>query len=222
MKNILILDTETTGVDPKVDAVIEVGCILYSVEHVTPIEYYAALIRHDSNAAESINRISIASLADARPAPVAWERVQILAEKADAIVAHNAPFDFGFSPVGIREAAPWICSMSDLAWPKQGQSRSLVSLTLDHDLGIVMAHRALSDCDMLARLFTRAHELGCDLSAMLARGLRPKALFQAIVSFDDKDKAKAAGFQWEAPTKRWLRTMAIEDAAALPFRTVQA
>ena len=222
MKRVLILDTEATGLDPKVDAVIEVACILYSIEHATVIESYSSLIRATDNAAEAINRIPPAALVGAEHPDAVWARVMVLTDTADAIVAHNAEFDRGFVRDRLRDALPWVCSRSDLTWPKQTKpGPSLVSLALEHDLGVATAHRALADCDLIARLFTRAAELGADLRAMLARGMRPKAEFIALVSFDDKDKAKAAGFQWDAQRKQWKRRMAVEDAAALPFRTQQ-
>ena len=222
MRRILILDTETTGLDPKVDSTIEVGCILYSVEHAAPLEYFASLIHAETNAAESVNRISVDMLRDAPQGDDVWPRLFKLAARADAIVAHNATFDRGFVPAMFRDLRPWICSKDDLRWPKQTkEGASLVSLILEHDLGICMAHRALADCDMLARLFTRAAELGADLSAMLERGMRPKAEFAALVSYDDRALASTAGFRWNQPgrEKQWTRTMAIEDAAALPFQT---
>ncbi len=76
----------------------------------------------------------------------------------------------------------------------------------------------------MARLFTRARELGADLEAMIAKGLRPRALFEvADRGFDANrnEHAKAAGFRWVPERKSWERTMAIEDAAGLPFRTRQ-
>jgi hypothetical protein len=60
-----------------------------------------------------------------------------------------------------------------------------------------------------------------DLEAMLARGLRPKARFTvAERGFDEARNAlvKANGFTWDASRREWSRTMAIEDAEALPFR----
>lgn len=220
MKRILILDTETTGLDPTKDHVIEVACILYDVEHATAIESFSSLIEHDGNPCENINRIPPAALRFA-PDPVSvWLAVEMRAGEADAIVAHNAEFDRGFVSPKMRDHRPWICSKTDICWPKQThEAPSLVSLALEHDLGVAVAHRAMADCDLLARLFTRARELGADLDAMLVRGLRPKVLLQALVSFDDNHKAKAAGFQWDAPTKRWLRRMVAEDATALPFAT---
>lgn len=78
------------------------------------------------------------------------------------------------------------------------------------------------DVDMLGRLFTRAEEMGSDLEAMLTRGLRPKALFEAVLPYDRRDEAKEAGFRWNDPIPRaWTRRMAIEDAALLPFETRQ-
>ncbi len=220
MKRILIIDTETTGLDPAVDKAIEVAAILYSIEYATVIAAYSSLMRNDGNAAESINRIPAAALADVPAWDHAWSPIGGMLATAGAIIAHNAEFDRGFVPRDLLEALPWVCSKNDLEWPKQEKpGMSLVSLALAHDLGVATAHRAMADCDLLARLFTRSRELGADLGAMLARGLRPKASFVALVPFERKDEAKAAGFQWDAAKRQWLRTMAIEDAAALPFPT---
>lgn len=222
MERVLIIDTETTGLDPKVDAVIEVAVVLYSIEHATTMTSYASVLRADGNAAEAINRIPPAALADAPEPAIVWARVAALAAQADAIVAHNAEFDRAFVPSALPTVKPWICSKHDIVWPKQTKpAPSLVALALEHDLGVAVAHRAMADCDLIARLFTRARELGADLRAMLARALRPKADFVALVSYDDREKAKAAGFRWEAATKSWLRRMAIEDAQALPFKVRQ-
>lgn len=222
MRNCLIIDVETTGLDPAVDRVIEVGVVLYSVTHGTVLESFSSLLVGEGNAAEAINRIPEAALADGRDFDDAWMHVNALAADAGAIVAHSAEFDRSFSPIALRTQLPWVCSKNDIAWPRQQQpGQSLVSLALAHDLGVAVAHRALADCDLIARLFTRSRELGADLGAMLTRAMRPKATFVALVPFERKDEAKAAGFTWAADRKQWLRTMAIEDAAALGFATRQ-
>lgn len=220
LEQVLILDTETTGLDPSKDRVIEIGAILYSIKHATAVRSFSSLVHADENPAQAVNRIPVEALRCAPHADVVWREVWALAEQASAIVAHQAEFDRTFSLPALRDLRPWVCSMADLRWPKQTRpAPSLVALALDHDLGVACAHRALTDCELIARLFTRAAELGTDLAALLARGLRPKADFVALVSYDDREKAKAAGFQWEPVTKQWRRRMAIEDAAALPFQT---
>lgn len=220
MKRILILDTETTGLDPLRDACIEVAAILYDLEHASPIESYASLIRAGSNAAEAVNAIPAALLEGAPPADDVWPRVEALAKRADAIVAHRAEFDRGFVHRAVRDAAPWVCSKFDLEWPKSTRvGDGLVSLALSHGLGVSSAHRAMTDCDTLARLFTRVHETGVSLPRMLSRALRPKVRVIAVVSYDDRDKAKSAGFSWDPAKKEWGRTMFVDDVAALPFKT---
>lgn len=227
--NVTILDTETGGKDKTTAEVIEVGVILYSLDHFTALESYSVLLRCAGQPAESerINGIPSAALPFGRDAAEAWAIVRRgFLERSKAVLAHGAEFDKGFTPPELRALRPWICTNEDISWPLEGGSRALVALTLAHGLGVEAAHRALCDCNMIARLLTRCHEMGHDVKAMLRRGLRPKAKFQALVSFDDKDKAKEAGFRW-LPDERnpggkniWVRTMAVEDAATLPFRTV--
>lgn len=223
MKRIALLDTETSGLEPAADRVIEVAVVLYSIEHATVIESFASLIAAPGNPCEAINRIPPAALAEAPPEAIVWARAAALIEQAEVIVAHHAAFDQAFVPAPLPTLRPWVCSKEDLRWPKQTKENpSLVALALEHDLGVATAHRALADCELLARLFTRARELGADLDAMLARGLRPKAEFVSLAPFEVKDVVKAHGFTWFPDRKEWRRRMAIEDAAALPFRVRQA
>lgn len=134
---------------------------------------------------------------------------------AGAIVAHNADFDRQWFP---DLGKPWLCTMSDFKWPlatKDGGS--LIHLALDHGIGVSSAHRALTDCQLIAALFDRMD----DLPGMFAQAMRPKAVFRALVSYDDRELAKQAGFKWDGVTKQWTRRMAIEDAALLPFPTAK-
>lgn len=226
LTQVLVLDTETTGLDPMTGRCIEVAAVRYSLLHFCVIEAYSSLLWGPaSNLMEKVNHIPEKSLPCGDSAEAVWGGVSGMASTCDAILAHNADFDRQWVPNDpVRCAAllelPWICTCSGVTWPNQDKENgSLISLALAHGLGVVDPHRALSDCLLLARLMTRCHELGHDVQAMLEQGRRPQAMFQAIVPFDDKDLAKAAGFKWEASTKRWIRKMAIEDAGKLGFPT---
>lgn len=225
MQNVLITDTETDGTHEGA-VCIEVAAILYDVNHGAAIRSFASLIRAESNAAEPVNRIPATMLADAPTPDTVWPFILKMASKAEAICAHGADFDRRFVHPFLLDK-PWICTMNDLTWPRaQKPGESLVKLALAHDLGVSYAHRALADCDLLARLLTRVREMGADLQAFLARGLRPKALFVvADRSFDPERNAKCklAGFGWDKPEapRQWSRRMAIEDAPALPFAVQQ-
>ncbi len=219
-KRILILDTETTGLDPKTHSVIEVAACLYSVADASPIDWASWLICHPTNEAEEINRIPVSLLAQGHQAKDAWDALEALAESADAIVAHRAEFDRGFVSSKLRDMKPWICSKFDIEWPKGNLGDHLVHLALAHGVAVVSAHRAMADVDTLVRTF-QAAALIQDTGPMLVRASRPKVLVQALVSYDDREKAKAAGFSWEADRKRWTRRIAKEDVAALGFRTAE-
>lgn len=228
IKRILLLDTETTGLDEKATC-IEVAAATFDIEHAAVLRAFSSLIHAEANEAEATNRIPAGLLRLAPDADRVWKTVTYLADTVDVIVAHGADFDRRFVPQDVHRARPWVCSMEDIDWP-QGEKtvdgiakkQSLVALALAHGLGVSHAHRAAVDVDLLARLFARVAELARfnmapGLQALLHRGLRPKARFQALVPFERKDEAKSRGFVWEPETKRWLRSMAIEDVAALPF-----
>jgi len=247
LNTVLVLDCETTGLDPQTDRVLEVAWAVYSVDHVTTVLSASTLVNGaESNPAEDVNGISLeACRAHGVPMVKVLTRLAILLTSVDAVVAHNAPFDLGFlqaeagriagctPAVDLAAAAPWICSQEDLTWPRQTRERSsLVSLALEHGLGVAHAHRAGADVELLTRLFDQVAQTGILMvdgggqgygglfgtaarRHLLARGLRPKALFQSTLPFERNEEHKARGFKWDAPTKRWLRRMAIEDAAAL-------
>lgn len=226
IRRCLILDTETTGLDPAKDSVIEIGAVLYSVEHATTLIQVSTLTHAvTENPAEAINRIpssALRSLAERNPwsPAVGVDAFEALVNDADVIVAQRAEFDRAFLS-GFWHSKPWACTKFDFSWPKQTrEGESLVALALEHGIGVASAHRALADCQLIAALFDRMSSFGADLQQMFARAMRPKGIFMALVPFEEKDKAKSAGFQWDGATKRWTRRMAVEDAAALPFKTL--
>jgi DNA polymerase-3 subunit epsilon len=218
MQRVLFLDCETTGlsVDDGAEC-IEVACIAYDVKLASPVSAYSSLMFATSNAAFGINGIHPDLLKHAPPAEMVWNRVYEFAKRCDAIVAHRAEFDRSFSPPEMQSLV-WLCSKFDLSYPRCNTiGEHLINLCLQHGVGVVSAHRAMTDCDLLARLFTRVAELGVNLEEMFQRGLRPKKRFVADVSYQDKDLAKDRGFAWDAKRKQWYRTMPVEDAHDTEF-----
>lgn len=229
MHRILILDTETSGPDASKDAIVELAFIVYDVRHASVVECFASILESKSNDAEAINGIPAAMLMD----PINHGRrsfaLNTLCDRAigcDAVVAYNEIFDRAFVEIALGEQVkpiglpmPWICAMSDIEWPRApGRRVPLTSLLLSHGLGVSHAHRALADCEMIARLLTRSAELGADLAAMLTRAARPKVRVVARVSYDEKDKAKERGFMWDDQRREWWRVMFRDDVEGLPFR----
>lgn len=217
VKTILLLDTETTGLDPIQHRCIEVGVILFDLDCAAPIASYANLIRSSSNEAEAVNRIPASILTEASEPEKTWRMVEAMATRADVIVAHRAEFDRSFVPPSLRAAKPWVCSKFHIEWPLGKTGDSLVTLALAHGVGVVSAHRALTDCDILSRLLTRVHDMGHPLPALFERAMRPRVKVVAHVTFDDREKAKAAGFAWDATSKTWWREMPQDELTSIPF-----
>jgi len=226
VRRALLLDTETTGVDPLVDSVVEVAACLYDLELGCPLESYASLVRAEANPAERINGVPAAALAEANHPIEVWRRVVELAKGADVIAAHNAEFDRSFvRAAGIESIAEknWVCTRSDFLWEGGGEGggRKLVEIVLAYGLGVASAHRALTDVDLMSRLLTRVKERGVSLPDLFRRAARPKRRFVAQVSFEMKHLAKEAGFAWNPDRREWWRMMPPEDAEAMSFRVVQ-
>lgn len=219
MKRVLLIDTETTGLSPKQGSqLVEVACMLYDVEFASPVASFASLVRVQSNAAEHVNHVKPELLVDAPPIQEVWPIVRDMVKKAEAICAHRAEFDMQFMPEDIRGSAPWICTKVDVDWPGEQLGEDLVRLALAYGIGVVTAHRAMADVDIMSRIFTRVAEMGHSLEELLLRALRPKKRFVAIVPIHQKDLAKRRGFLWDDDKREWYRFMPESDVAKLPFK----
>ena len=219
---LLILDTETTGLDPDQDQCVEVGVILFDVAARAVLAQQSFLLPVPVNAAEPINRIPAAVSRRSQPWREALVWFEMLVAAADVVVAHNAAFDRQWFGHGQLPAihCPWLCSMDDLRWPADRQLRSRPSvrdLALAYGVPVWSAHRALTDCIYLAEVFARCD----DLEQMLSLGMEPRRLLRARVSFDDRHLAREAGFRWNDPVKgAWTRRLSERESASLPFSVV--
>jgi DNA polymerase-3 subunit epsilon len=214
LKNLLLIDCETTGTDPSKDELCEIGAILFSVEYKAVIQQLSFLLPVKANPAKKINGIPVGltnstllSGNEAMLAALSW-----MAYQADACVAHNADFDRQWVPSLLLER-PWICTCHGISWPNLRPSPSLATLALAYGVPVWAAHRALTDCIYLAQVFERDPEL----EAHIEEGLLPQVLVNACVSFDEKDLAKEAGFRWMPEIRQWQRKCNERQIAALPF-----
>lgn len=212
----IIVDTETTSIDPATGSLVEVASAKFDLEHGKLVDARSFLLERTQgeHGAEEVHGIPAELVARYGLPASTLDGLKRYCTGAVATIAHNAAFDRQWL-AGIE---PWACSM-DFEWPRPVQSRSLTAIALAHGVGVVAAHRALDDVLTLARVLERCKEMGADLVRMVERALRPKVLVQAIVSYDDRDKAKAARFTWEAEKKRWVKLMFADEVAALGFPT---
>lgn len=191
----IILDTETTGLDPlQGDRVIEVA----AVELVNLLPTGAVFHRlvdpgRDIPAeATRIHGFTNADLAGKPPfSAIAEELLGFLGEAP--IIAHNAPFDFGFLDEEFRRCgAPPLDRgrmIDSLALAKQrypGMPNSLDALCrrLGVDNSMRGSHNAILDCRLLAQVYLElmgGKQPGFELAAALAGRAETLAVGETIV-----------------------------------------
>ena len=221
-RTLLIIDTETTGLDPELDQCLEVGVILFDVATRQILAQQSFLLPVEANEAEAINRIPASATNLPQPWRAALNYLQSLLDAADVLVAHNAVFDRQWFGRGHLPATdkPWLCSMDDIRWPAERQLRSRPSvrdLALAYEIPVWAAHRALTDCIYLAEVFRRCD----DLEELIEHGLEPRQLMRAQVSYDERHLARDAGFRWNELVKgAWARRLSVREADNLDFPVV--
>jgi len=228
----LILDTETTGLDPQVDEVIELGMVLFEYAPLTGIVYRVVGTfdelrdpgRHIPAEITSMTHITD-DMVRGRAIDVA--AVEAFVARATVIIAHNAAFDRPFveKQWSVFATKPWGCSMTQVHWRDEGvatQKQELIALCLGF---FYDAHRAENDCRALLRI------LACPLPTsgqpalkpLLGHAMADDANIWAIgAPFDAKDVLKARGYRWSAGSggdpKAWhVTVMADELDAEMAF-----
>ncbi len=218
--NILILDTETTGLDPNKSLCMEVGVILFNVSNRSVLSQQSFLLPVETNEAEDINNIPAEITRLNQPWKEGIKFFEALLDQCDAVVAHNASFDRQWFGKGLLPAInkPWICTMEDISWPAKkrlSKRPSVRDLAIAYGIPVWNAHRALTDCIYLAEVLLRCD----DLEELLTLGLEPRRLMKAEVSYERRHLAKEAGFRWNDPIKgAWTRRLSEREALELEFK----
>lgn len=166
MKRQIVLDTETTGIEPKEGHnIIEIGCVEMVKRKLTGNNYhqYVKPDREVEAEAISVHGITNEYLQD-KPKfrEVMLEFIEFI--RGAELVIHNAPFDVGFINAefqrnGIKERVEDICTVVDtLAMARKkhpGQKNNLDALCRRY--GIDNSHRelhgALLDSEILADVY---------------------------------------------------------------------
>ena len=217
--NLLILDTETTGLEPVSAQCIEVGAVLFHVPSRSVLSQVSFLLPTAANPAEHVNGIAAEVTRLSQPWQAGLQHFLALLAGADAVLAHNAAFDakwFGLGQLPPIDK-PWICSMDDIEWLPQRHLRpapSVRDLALAYGVPVWAAHRALTDCIYLVQVLERC----ADLEDLLAAAMEPKLLYRANLPYAERHKAKQAGFRWNEPVRgAWSRRLSERQAQTLAF-----
>ncbi len=212
---VLILDTETTGLDPAKDQIIELALLLVDVDVRTGLplqvlEVYDEL--EDPGRPIPAEATRVTGITDAMVAGKRLNEARIaeLMDGVSLVIAHNARFDRGFVEKRLPAFAslPWSCSVAEIDWQAQGRGSAKLEF-LAHELGwFYDAHRAEMDCHALLAVLaaplpnagTGETGLGRLLTAARLHSFRVCATGSP---FESKDALRTRGYRWDAERKVW-------------------
>ncbi len=185
MSRSVLFDTETTGLDPRGgDRVIEVAC-LELVRDLPTGRSFHALIDPERNVPDDAARVHGITTAQLRGKPRFAEMVPALLDFLGdgPLVAHNAPFDFGFldaefSRLDLPALDPArmvdTLAMARTRFPGLPNSLDALCRRFGIDLSERTTHNALLDCRLLAQVYvelTGGRQRGLELAAVEAGGI---------------------------------------------------
>jgi DNA polymerase-3 subunit epsilon len=165
MNNILIIDTETTGLEPTKGALIlEMGALLFNVEDKVVLQTMSTFLPCIDNPVQYINNIDPIWTQRGQPYSDLLDMINRSAFNADLIIAHNAQFDIKFIKTIYTNFAniltkPWMCTQHDFEWPVPLVRRRLKDVCEAMGVPYVDAHRALADCRFIADCFAKIPDL---------------------------------------------------------------
>jgi DNA polymerase-3 subunit epsilon len=164
MSRAVLFDTETTGLEPWLGhRIIEVAA-LELLNDLPTGRHFHALIHPEREIPEDATRIHGFTLTDLADRPRFAEIVDELLEffGDDKLIAHNAPFDFGFLDAEFERigrpplsAARMIdtLALAKVRFPGMPNSLDALCRRFAIDLSARSTHNALLDCRLLAEVY---------------------------------------------------------------------
>ena len=222
----LFVDTETTGLDPARDEIIELAMVpftygmdgeIYSLGE--PFQKLRQPAHPIPAAITAITGIDDAMVEGRRIEPA---EVAAFASPAALVVAHNAAFDRKFLErySDVFNTKPWACSMCEVNWAAEGYEGTKLAYLAAGAGFFYERHRATHDCLAALELLARKHPASgrTGLSQLLDCARTASWRIWAENSpFDLKDVLKARGYRWNGESSGMPRAWYIDvDEAARP------
>lgn len=218
----IVVDTETTGLNPDTDAIIELGMVLFEFDPETgsayrvlgsfsQLEYPGFPIPPESTA---VHGITDEMVAGTRIDDVNVER---FLEGVSLIIAHHSKFDRVFleKRLPIFELLPWGCSLAQVDWNGEGIGSAKLDY-IAYQYGFFFEeHRAENDCfallEVLQQRLPKSGELVLK-SILNSLDQKSHTIYATDSPFETKDTLKSRGYRWDGEKKCWHTTVSGEDA----------
>jgi DNA polymerase III subunit epsilon len=224
---ILAIDFETTGLDLQKCQIIDVGAVLWETDRAMPLQIYSKFAECVGDIPGEITTLTGITKEDTEKygvnLSVIEKALNKMAKDANYIAAHNGhAFDFALldriiSTYSQLSVLPRIDTLMDLPFTKPPQSVALRSLLLDHEIINYFPHRAVTDALCMCKLLSKY-----DINKVVERAKVEPVRVVAQIGFEEREKARAAGFWFDGNRKHWFKNIKKSDYAPdrYAFKTV--
>ena len=197
----IVVDTETTGLDPARDEIIQIGMIAFvhdaSGSVIDVVGVFDAFREPSVPIGPDITRLTGITPAMVTGCTIDVAEVETFIAEAHIIVAHNASFDRPFLEnfaCGYSRAR-WACSLKEVPWASRGTK---LPYLLSERGRFFEAHRAIDDCHALLEVLAAPFHLGgTALSFLLRAAARTDVRIWAEgAPFHRKEVLKSRHYRW--------------------------
>lgn len=215
----IFVDVETTGLDTKVDSIIELAMLPFQYSVAGDIlalgKPFSSL--RDPGIPIPAQVTELTGITDAMVAGAAIdpEEVSAFADGAALVISHNAGFDRPFCerqwPIFALKA--WACSLREIDWSAEGfEGKKLSQIAAGYGF-FFDAHRAIDDCragvDILNRHLPRSGRSG--LAALLESAREPRwRLWAEGAPYVLRETLKSRGYRWSSGEDGGLRAWYLD------------
>jgi DNA polymerase-3 subunit epsilon len=229
---VVILDTETTGLDATKDKIMELAILRVDVDRATgmpvgAVQVYDGLEDPGIPIPKEIQEITGITPDMVHGQRLDEARIMALLDGVDLLIAHNAGFDRPFceNRMSRFQDLAWACSWADIPWKEQGRSSAKLESLAGQMGWFYDAHRAEMDCHALLAILAvplpRAAHTGL---AHLVAGVETASyrLQATNAPFEAKDLLKTRGYRWNAEHKVWHTRIGDEPALQTELEWLKA
>jgi DNA polymerase-3 subunit epsilon len=219
-RRVIVLDTETTGLDSKNEKVIELAMLSVLVDVATglpvgPVSIYESFEDPGKPIPAQITEITGIDDTMVQGLRIDDDAVTALVQQADLIVAHNAGFDRPFveARFPVFASKSWGCSFQGIDWKKEGSGSAKLEFLASERGWFYDAHRAQVDCHALLQVLASPLADGqTGLSRLLAGADQTRYKLRATgAPFEAKDKLKSRGYRWDGEGRVWWCSLGSDD-----------
>jgi DNA polymerase-3 subunit epsilon len=233
----ILLDLETTGLDPARDEIIEFGMVAFDFSSDGRIFAVPESFSRFRDPGRPIppEVVALTGITDKMVAGSSIKPVEVEAFLGPAVVviAHNSNFDRRFAErfSGAFAHLAWACSWSEIMWAEEGFTEGTKLGQLAAAYGFFHdGHRAVHDCHAALEILSRALPLsgrrGLDVLLESARASRWR--IRAVgAPFELRETLKRRGYRWDpgddGGTRAWFVDVpdgALEDERSFLMREI--